>query len=77
MIRKRHENNTYGTNYIWNEIDMKCTNYTYGMKVIYMVQITYGTKWFKPMVRNRKCMVRNCEIWYEMVMVRNVLIYML
>ena len=55
----RHENNIYGTNYIWYETGMKCTNYTYGTKLI------------KPMVRNGKCMVQNCKIWYEMHMVRN------
>ena len=70
MVRNRH-NNYVQANHIWYETKMKCTNYTYGTKMIYMVQITYGTKWFKPMVRNGKCMVRNCEIWYEMHMVRN------
>ena len=48
--------------HIWYETDMK---------IIYMVQITYGTKWIKPMVRNGICMVRNCKIWYEMHMVQN------
>jgi hypothetical protein len=49
-----------------NSFHIEIHNEDYTM-TMFMVQNTYGTKWFLVMVRNCNFVVRNGKLWYEMV----------